>query len=122
MNVEEEIEQSGWKLLHGDVFRPPSRPMALAVLAGSAAQMLLTLGIVSVFSMLGMVRKQKNYLLFLHIVLQLAPPNRGGMLTAVVVLYLLLGTLAGYVTARLYRQFKGTRTVCLLVRVVFCSF
>lgn len=35
------------------------------------------------------------------------------MLTAVVVLYLLLGTLAGYVTARLYRQFKGTRTVRL---------
>ena len=33
--LEEAQEESGWKLVHGDVFRPPSSfPMLLAVLAG----------------------------------------------------------------------------------------
>lgn len=33
--LEEAQEESGWKLVHGDVFRPPSfSPMLLSVLAG----------------------------------------------------------------------------------------
>lgn len=33
--LEEAQEESGWKLVHGDVFRPPSySPMMLSVLAG----------------------------------------------------------------------------------------
>ena len=37
--LEEAQEESGWKLVHGDVFRPPSsHPMLLAVLAGSGVQ------------------------------------------------------------------------------------
>ncbi len=33
--LEEAQEESGWKLVHGDVFRPPSTsPMMLSVLAG----------------------------------------------------------------------------------------
>lgn len=34
----EEVEETGWKLVHGDVFRPPSRPMLLSVLLGSGVQ------------------------------------------------------------------------------------
>ena len=30
--------ETGWKLVHGDVFRPPRHPMALAVLIGSGVQ------------------------------------------------------------------------------------
>jgi transmembrane 9 superfamily member 2/4 len=34
--LEEAQEESGWKLVHGDVFRPPSfSPMLLSVLAGN---------------------------------------------------------------------------------------
>lgn len=34
-SLEEAQEESGWKLVHGDVFRPPSTsPMLLSVLAG----------------------------------------------------------------------------------------
>jgi transmembrane 9 superfamily member 2/4 len=34
--LEEAQEESGWKLVHGDVFRPPSfSPMLLSVLTGS---------------------------------------------------------------------------------------
>jgi hypothetical protein len=33
--LEEAQEESGWKLVHGDVFRPPSfSPMFLSILAG----------------------------------------------------------------------------------------
>lgn len=34
--LEEAQEESGWKLVHGDVFRPPSfSPITLSVLAGN---------------------------------------------------------------------------------------
>eukprot|EP00986_Skeletonema_menzelii_P012542 scaffold6954_cov144-Skeletonema_menzelii.AAC.3 len=37
--IEEAQEETGWKLVHGDVFRPPQRyPMLLCVLVGSGAQ------------------------------------------------------------------------------------
>jgi transmembrane 9 superfamily protein 2/4 len=32
-------EDSGWKLVHGDVFRPPKNPLLLSVLAGNGAQL-----------------------------------------------------------------------------------
>ena len=39
--LEEAQEESGWKLVHGDVFRPPAySPMLLSVLAGSGVQIL----------------------------------------------------------------------------------
>ena len=39
--LEEAQEESGWKLVHGDVFRPPAfSPMLLSVLAGEERKML----------------------------------------------------------------------------------
>jgi transmembrane 9 superfamily protein 2/4 len=103
LNVEEEIEQSGWKLLHGDVFRPPVRTDLYAALSGSGLQMLMLMGLVSVFAMMGM----------------LAPPNRGSMMTAIVVLYVLLGLVGGFFAGSLYRQFAGTRTLRMMAYVLF---
>ena len=37
-DVEEEF---GWKLVHGDVFRPPSKSLILSVFLGSGSQMLI---------------------------------------------------------------------------------
>lgn len=41
-------EEFGWKLVHGDVFRPPRKGMVLAVLVGCGSQIffmtLITLG------------------------------------------------------------------------------
>ena len=40
---EEAQEESGWKLVHGDVFRPPDfSPMLLSVLAGASLNLPLT--------------------------------------------------------------------------------
>lgn len=48
-NVQEDAqEEFGWKLVHGDVFRPPRKGMFLTVLVGNGAQLfcmtLITLG------------------------------------------------------------------------------
>lgn len=39
-SAEEALEESGWKLLHGDVFRPPRYPRLFASLIGSGIQIL----------------------------------------------------------------------------------
>lgn len=36
----------------------------------------------------------------------LSPANRGGLLTAVLLLYVFMGVFAGYYSARLYKVFK----------------
>lgn len=36
---EDTMEESGWKLVHGDVFRPPQYPMILSSLLGSGIQL-----------------------------------------------------------------------------------
>ena len=42
------MEESGWKLVHGDVFRPPAKSWLLATFIGSGVQIfcmaLVTLG------------------------------------------------------------------------------
>lgn len=38
-------EDSGWKLVHGDVFRPPKNPLLLSVLIGNGAQLFMMAGL-----------------------------------------------------------------------------
>ena len=38
---EDPQEEFGWKLVHGDVFRPPRKGMMLSVLVGSGVQVCL---------------------------------------------------------------------------------
>ncbi|CAG7825914.1 unnamed protein product, partial [Allacma fusca] len=39
-SAEEALEETGWKLVHGDVFRPPRYPRLFAALIGSGIQIL----------------------------------------------------------------------------------
>ena len=75
MNSQEESqEEIGWKLVAGDVFRPPSFRLLLSVLVGSGVQ-IFAMGLITlVFALLGF----------------LSPANRGALITAVVVLFLLM--------------------------------
>jgi len=84
-------EETGWKLVHGDVFRPPSWPMLLSVLVGTGVQVFAMSVITMIFAVLGF----------------LSPANRGGLMTALVVLFVVMGIFAGYFSARLYKLFKG---------------
>jgi len=91
LEATDDIEETGWKLVHGDVFRPPARPMLLSVLVGSGVQVFGMTLITMVFAVLGF----------------LSPANRGGLITAMIVLYVLMGCVVGYFSTRNYKMFKG---------------
>jgi len=61
-------EETGWKLVHGDVFRAPSHPMLLAVSVGNGVQVFAMTVITMIFAVLGF----------------LSPANRGALMTAMV--------------------------------------
>merc|ERR1719491_1727734 len=98
----EDMEEFGWKLVHADVFRPPSfSPLLMAVCAGTGAQLLCMAVLTILFSAMGF----------------LSPSNRGALVMAQLLLYVLMGSVAGYVTSRMYKTFKGKSwqkaTVCV---------
>lgn len=84
-------DETGWKLLHADVFRAPNCPGFLSVLVGSGIQVLLMCVITLIFSVFGL----------------LSPANQGSLLTAAVVLYVWMGIAAGYCSSRIYNTFQG---------------
>ncbi|CAF5105640.1 unnamed protein product, partial [Rotaria sp. Silwood1] len=92
-NISEEDaqEESGWKLVHGDVFRPPSKGMLLSVLVGNGVQIAIMSLITLILACLGF----------------LSPSSRGALMTCAIVCYVLLGTPAGYTSARFYKMFGG---------------
>ena len=67
-NAEEAQEETGWKLVHGDVFRAPSHPMLLAVSVGNGVQVFAMTVVTMIFAVLGF----------------LSPANRGALMTAMV--------------------------------------
>ena len=89
---DEAQEETGWKLVHGDVFRPPTNSNLLCVYVGTGVQFFGMTLVTMIFAMLGF----------------LSPSNRGGLMTAMVLLWVFMGLFAGYTSARLYKMFKGT--------------
>lgn len=92
-SLEDAQEEFGWKLVHGDVFRPPRKGMFLAVLVGNGVQLFVMTLITLVFACLGF----------------LSPANRGALMTCALVLYVCLGTPAGYISSRIYKTFGGEK-------------
>jgi len=110
---EDAQEEFGWKLVHGDIFRPPRKGMLLSVFLGSGSQLLCMASITLVFACLGF----------------LSPANRGALMTCALVLYVCLGTPAGYVSSRIYKSFGGEKwksnvllTSMLCPGIVFAHF
>ncbi|XP_041357103.1 transmembrane 9 superfamily member 4-like [Gigantopelta aegis] len=92
-DIDETIEETGWKLVHGDVFRPPRFSKLLTSLIGAGMQILFMAVITIFFAMLGM----------------LSPSSRGSLMTAAIFLFMFMGLFAGYFAARLYRTMKGVQ-------------
>ncbi|KAI9761312.1 MAG: hypothetical protein M4579_001102 [Chaenotheca gracillima] len=89
---EEPLEDvTGWKLLHGDVFRPPVRGGLLAPLIGSGMQLLFMTGGLLVLSCFGILN----------------PSFRGGFVSVGVGLFVFAGVFSGYFSGRVYRTFGG---------------
>ncbi|KAJ9070404.1 Transmembrane 9 super member 2 [Entomophthora muscae] len=92
IDLQDDIQEDfGWKLVHGDVFRPPTHLMLLSVLTGSGLQLFGMLFTTLAFAGLGFF----------------SPSYRGSFVTALVVLFMLFGVVSGFTSARLYKMFGG---------------
>jgi len=89
---DEERDESGWKLVHADVFRAPSSwPMLFCIFIGTGAQLFAMATVTLIFAAIGF----------------LSPANRGSLMMALLMLFVLMGVLAGYMSARTYKMFNG---------------
>ncbi len=82
---------TGWKLLHGDVFRPPRHAVILAPLIGSGMQL--------VFMTTGVLLLSSSGLL--------NPSFRGGFVSVGMGLFVFAGIFSGYYSSRVYKTFGG---------------
>ncbi|KAI0028138.1 Nonaspanin [Vararia minispora EC-137] len=93
IDLSEDVQEDwGWKLVHGEVFRTPRRPMVLSVLVGNGAQLCAMVAVTLVFALLGF----------------LSPSNRGSLATVMMVCWTLFGSISGYVSGRVYLSLGGT--------------
>jgi len=106
-------EDSGWKLVHGDVFRTPSHPLLLSIFLGSGAQLFVMTGFTIAFALFGF----------------LSPSSRGSLGNIVILLYTVLGFVGGYTSARVYKSMQGEKwklniilTPLLVPGIVFAVF
>jgi transmembrane 9 superfamily protein 2/4 len=86
--LEEAQEETGWKLVHGDVFRPPSTsPMTFSILVGTGLQIGSGFFLTMLCAIVGLIN----------------PMRKGQTLTAILILYVLSGSVAGYISARIFK-------------------
>ena len=85
-------DTSGWKLLHGDVFRIPAYSGLLAPLVGSGMQLLFMASGLLLLSCLGILN----------------PSFRGGFVSVGMGLFVFAGLFSGYFSGRLYKTFGGS--------------
>ncbi|RWW18406.1 hypothetical protein BHE74_00025292 [Ensete ventricosum] len=82
---------------------PPSNSDLLCVYVGTGIQFFGMLLVTMIFAVLGF----------------LSPSNRGGLMTAMLLLWVFMGLFAGYSSARLYKLFKGTEWKKITLKTAF---
>ncbi|GKZ00683.1 hypothetical protein MPSEU_001020400 [Mayamaea pseudoterrestris] len=102
---DEDVDETGWKLVHADVFRPPQTyPMIYCVFIGSGSQLALTALFAIIFAAVGF----------------LSPARRGSLMNAFLVFYMLSGSAAGYISGKLYKSFRGRQwQLCTIITAIF---
>jgi hypothetical protein len=103
----EEQEETGWKYIHGDVFRYPKYKSLFAAALGSGTQLFILAIFIFILALVGVFY----------------PYNRGALFTALVVIYALTSGIAGYTGVSFYCQLEGTNWVrnLLLTGCLFCG-
>ena len=94
---EEELseDESGWKMIHGDVFRAPPAVSLLSAMLGAGSQIFATVFLLLICVLIGVFKATK----------------RGSILTACIILYAICGIVGGLVTGRVFKQLKGKNWV-----------
>ncbi len=72
---EDQTDETGWKLLHGEVFRAPAYGGLFSILVGTGVQVFAMTLLTLIFAVLGF----------------LSPANRGGLMTALLLLFVFMG-------------------------------
>ncbi|KAK9996727.1 hypothetical protein SO802_021413 [Lithocarpus litseifolius] len=103
----EDQEETGWKYIHGDVFRYPKYKSLFAAALGSGTQLFTLTVFIFILALVGVFY----------------PYNRGALFTALVVIYALTSGIAGYIATSFYCQLEGTNWVrnLLLTGCLFCG-
>ncbi|GJN08526.1 hypothetical protein PR202_ga26459 [Eleusine coracana subsp. coracana] len=91
-------EESGWKYIHGDVFRFPKNKSLFSAALGTGTQLFALTTFIFLLALVGVFY----------------PYNRGALFTALVVIYALTSGIAGYIATSFYCQLEGTNWVCVL--------
>lgn len=86
------VEDSGWKQVHGDVFRPPTGLIPFSALLGTGWQLFVLVFGVILFAILGPIHGDVN-------------EERGEVLTSIIVCYTLSSFVSGYASGSYYKQF-----------------
>lgn len=92
LEEDDDEDVTGWKLVHGDVFRTPQYPVLLSIFYGSGSQTLWMTTILLFFALLGF----------------LSPAYRGGLITTMLSLWVLASSINGYASSRLYSAFENS--------------
>eukprot|EP00566_Odontella_aurita_P008305 CAMPEP_0113554222 /NCGR_PEP_ID=MMETSP0015_2-20120614/16032_1 /TAXON_ID=2838 /ORGANISM="Odontella" /LENGTH=678 /DNA_ID=CAMNT_0000455345 /DNA_START=82 /DNA_END=2118 /DNA_ORIENTATION=+ /assembly_acc=CAM_ASM_000160 len=93
--VDKHSEESGWKQVHGDVFRAPSYlPLFSAVLGTGWQLVVLTLGVI-LFAVAGPIHGEVH-------------EERGEILHAVVWIYTLSSAVSGYASGKYFKLYSAT--------------
>lgn len=88
------VEDSGWKQVHGDVFRAPALLPLFAAILGTGWQLIiLTLGVI-LFAVAGPLHGQVH-------------EERGEVLHAIIVCYSLSSIVAGYASGKFFKQYDS---------------
>ena len=81
----------GWKMIHADVFRPPSYRMLFSVLLGTGSQLFCMIGVTLGFAVLGF----------------LSPSSRGSLGTMALIFYICFSLVSGYISSYMYKVYQG---------------
>merc|ERR1719305_455599 len=91
VNADDTAEETGWKLVHGDIFRKPPHSQLLAVSVGSGMQILGMAVVTLIFALFGF----------------LSPAHRGGLLQFALLLFTFMGLVSGFTAACFCKLFDG---------------
>ncbi|XP_024964353.1 transmembrane 9 superfamily member 3-like [Cynara cardunculus var. scolymus] len=90
--VADNLDETGWKNIHGDIFRFPQHKSLFAAALGSGTHLLLLIISILVMGLLGVFQ----------------PYHRGVFLNALVITYAVTSVVSGYTSVSFYCQLEGT--------------
>ncbi len=84
-------EETGWKMIHGEVFRPPPLLNIFCAVIGSGAQLFFTVFFLLISVLIGAFKATR----------------RGALLTAGIMIFAVCGIFGGIIAGRLFKQLNG---------------